>query len=224
MIAHMEQHCNGIEVVDEIVENDFDGHLSYNGKVRTRYEKNMNNDCKPSYVVNRGAYFTNQRFPGRVDRMELFPPVFLKSHKLADFRPQILVTAFVTNKTVFRSLLAVRLIGNVETTNITSKIYARFSIKNTITGSLSPPQTLRFIDVKDPCLKIETWPKISTPERGVESTQYLFTDENYKHTLFYDWGWLFSQKDPTQTLLRVFDFNIRFIGDIDAFLENPFDE
>ena len=95
------------------------------------------------------------------------------------------MTRTYTNRQLNRSLIAIRMVANCQMTNLTAKVLVKFSVKNTITNSFSPPQTLRFTDIKNPCLKNEEFPKISVPNRFSDDGQFCFTDTKYENVLFF---------------------------------------
>ena len=220
LLLHLHQKCGGAEISREIIRDDFEASLSYNGKTRIRYERNYNSDSKPAYLRSRTSYFTNQKLPRGADRTEFFSPILLESSRIGDYCPQIFVTAFFTHKQLYRSLIAVRIVADCEMTSLASQVVARFSIKNTKTDTFSPPESLRFVVIKCPSLALETFPKISVPNRFQENTEYVFRDNRYKNTLFFDWNYIFNQKGECESILKVMDFHL-CLTNVDRFLESP---
>ena len=52
---------------------------------------------------------------------------------------------------------------------------------------------------------------------------FVLPTQNTKMSYFFDWQWVFKQKEPTESILKMVDVKIQFEG-VDQFLESPFDE
>ena len=97
-------------------------------------------------------------------------------------------------------------------------VTAKIAIKNTNDNSYSNPETLRILDISDPTVMCENFPKISFGNPN----DYVFRDSNFKNCVFFYLDWVYAQKDAFQSILKIFDYQIHLRG-VDRFLNSQFD-